>query len=410
MDLILRPSGGQNIVLRPQARPTWYPAPTVDAYEVEVWMQEIDPDTGALLDSPRLLGRFPAVGEFSFPYTPHSDRDVRLYFMPYAADGTPGFPDLRSATQITVLFRRETDAPVIGQVGDATADTVTLGVGGFSEFVRRRRIRIAESLDGGGALVSPVEVLVEEDANPRALYIDISRTGNFTPAFSWAGGDPAAGGFTKVGSGVAESAGTGWRVSTTGADSATYYTKDVWPAAPFAAGFTLELDPPPVAQTDAGAPSQAVAVRAEDGARRYELRFDGDEVSLNGGAAHAHGGLKVRLVVAVGGLTADLWVGDALAEDNAAGAATATSGLWFGDLAGADDSDATWQNLSYALTPVPTRLAQTIYVTVAHSSGVAWGAESNVLEVTFANEGSGDGGSAGDFDPIPRNEYEISTL
>lgn len=410
MDLILKPSGGQNIVLRPQARAPWDVDATVDAHEVELFRREIDPLTGAFVGLPEPLGRFPAVGTVSIPNTPHSDRDVLIYAMPYAADATPGFPDLRSATQVTVLFRRETAAPVIGQVGDATTDTVTVGVGGFSEFVRRRRIRIAESVDGGGALVSPTEVLVEEAASPRALYIDITRTGNFTPAYSWAGGDPAANGFTKVGAGVTEASGTGWRIATTGSDGATYYTKDAFPASPFAAGFTLELDPATVASADAGAPSQAVAVRAEDGSHRYELRFDGDEISLNGGSAHAHGGLKVRLVVAAGGATADLWVGDTLAEDNAAAAATSSSGLSFGDLAGADDSDAAWQSLSYALTPVPTRLAQTIYVTVAHSSGAAWGAESDVLEVTFANEGSGEGGSAGSFDPTPRNEYELEAL
>jgi hypothetical protein len=410
MDLILKHSGGQNIVLRPQARAAWYPTATVDAHEVEIFMQEIDPVTGAFIGIARSLGRFPAEGTVAINHTPHSDRDVVLYAMPYAADNTPGFSEIRHATQETVPFRRETEAPTVGQVGDATTDVVTVGVSGFSEFVRRRRLRIAESLTGGGALDNPTEIIYEEAESPRAQFIDISRTGNFTPSFSWTGGDPAAHGFTLTGAGITEASGTGWRISTTGTDAATYYTKDSWPAGAFAAGFTLELDPPPISQTDAGTPAQCVAVRIEDGSHRYELRFDDDEVNLNGGASHVHLARKVRLVVAAGGATADLWVVDTLAEDNTAGATTSTSGLSFGDLTGADDADAVWQNLAYAPTPVPTRLAQTIYITVAHSSGVSWTADSDVLTLTFANEGSGEGGSTGEFDPTPRNQYELTTL
>jgi len=44
---------------------------------------------------------------------------------------------------------------------------------------------------------------------------------------------------------------------------------------------------------------------------------------------------------------------------------------------------------------------------VAHSSGGAWTPDSNILELTFANEGSGEGGSTGDVDPTPRDRYEM---
>lgn len=55
-------------------------------------------------------------------------------------------------------------------------------------------------------------------------------------------------------------------------------------------------------------------------------------------------------------------------------------------------------------------LPQTVYVTVAHSGGTGWTPESNVLAITFA---SGDGttpGSAGDFDPTPRDSARFETL
>lgn len=54
-------------------------------------------------------------------------------------------------------------------------------------------------------------------------------------------------------------------------------------------------------------------------------------------------------------------------------------------------------------------LPLTVYVTVAHSSGVAWTPESNVLEITFA-DGSGSGGSVGDFDPTPRDFRTIDEV
>ncbi|HYP53424.1 MAG TPA: hypothetical protein VEQ42_07780, partial [Pyrinomonadaceae bacterium] len=215
-------------------------------------------------------------------------------------------------------------------------------------------------------------------------------------------GDPADSGFTKSGAAPAELVAEGWRINSTGTNDSTYYSKDSFPADAFDEGFTLELLPPVVTATDAGAPAQCVAMRVEDGAHRYELSFDADEVKLNGGTSHVHGGNKVRLVVAAGGATADLWIGDTLAEDNTAGTVMATSGLFFGDLAGADDADATWRAFSYELMPVPVNLALTIYVTVAHSSGGSYGAESEVLTLTFASEGELQDGSTGDFDPRPR--------
>jgi hypothetical protein len=48
-----------------------------------------------------------------------------------------------------------------------------------------------------------------------------------------------------------------------------------------------------------------------------------------------------------------------------------------------------------------------VYLTVAHSGGTAWTPESNILAVTFTSE-TGIGGSTGDFDPTPRDEYTIN--
>jgi hypothetical protein len=286
---------------------------------------------------------------------------------------------------------------------------VTVGVSGYSVYAIQRRVKVAESLDGG-ELVNPTITIQDVGSGEMGKHVDISRVGTFSPSFVYITGDPAESGFTKTGAAPAELADGGWRINTTGLDTATFYTLDAFEADPFDVGFSLELDPPAVMATDAAGPAQCVALRVEDGAKRYELTFDADEVKLNGGTSHAHAGAKVRLVVAAGGLTADLWVGDTLAEDNTAGAATVTSGLSFGDLAGADDADAVWKRIAYALSPVPVKLARTIYVTVAHSSGTSYGAESVVLELTFASEGETLGGSTGDFNPTPRTKINYEEL
>jgi len=49
---------------------------------------------------------------------------------------------------------------------------------------------------------------------------------------------------------------------------------------------------------------------------------------------------------------------------------------------------------------------KTRYVRVSHSSGLEYGPPSPVLEVTFASS-AGTGGSAGNFDPIPRGDFEL---
>lgn len=113
MDLILRPSGGQNVVLRPQARPAWYPTGTVDAHQVEVFWQELDAD-GRAVGAPVSFGKFAADAVVSIPYNPVSaDAKVRIYAVSYSASGVPDVAELRDAVQATVLFSR-TATPVGG--------------------------------------------------------------------------------------------------------------------------------------------------------------------------------------------------------------------------------------------------------------------------------------------------------
>ncbi len=404
MNLICKASGGKNIVCRPMARRQWYPAASVNPAQVEVyWRYDNEPAAAA-----RLIGRYGVGQEVSFQHNPLEDRNLIFSTISIAPDGTRSVRELADAVEAPLVFQRETEAPVIGQNGDATTDSVTIGVSGFKKFARMRRLRIADALTGGGALDSPTEQIFDTGDQPMPSYIDIARAGAFTPDVSWLGADPASNGFTLTGSAPVEAIGDGWRINSTGTDAATYYTKTSWPAGAFAAGFTLDMAAPVVNATDNSDPAQCVAMRVEDGTHRYELTFDADEVKLNGGTSRTIAGARIRLVIAAGGATADLWIGDVLIENNTAFQSTATSGLSFGDMVTTDDADAVWQPFSYALDDVPVMLAQTIYVAVAHSSGGEYTPDSNILTVTFANEASGSGGTAGEFDPTPRSDYTIA--
>lgn len=258
MDLILKASGGQNVVLRPQARPAWYAPATVDAHEVELFKQEIDPGRGGYYGLPVSLGRFPAEGTAVIPHTPDSDRDLIIYAMPISATGAAGYASVREATQAYVPFRRETAAPTTGQNKPATATEVEIGITGFTRFARMRRVTISASADMSDPLV--VLTFNSTDYVDRELprYFILSRT------------------------------------------------------------------------------------------------FRGDLTTESGSELLTESGAQL-------------------------------------------------------VTEADTVLPLTVYLTVAHSSGVAWTPESAVLSVTFA-AADGTGGSAGDFDPTPRDEHTLEAM
>lgn len=141
MDAIARRSGGQNIIGRPQALSSWQPAATVDAHEVEIFTQEIDP-AGALIGAPLSRGRFHPEARVVLPNNPDVDRNVRVYAVSYGPDNVPHVTDLREATQASVPFNRETEAPVIGLNKPATAEALEIGITGFTRFARFRRVRV----------------------------------------------------------------------------------------------------------------------------------------------------------------------------------------------------------------------------------------------------------------------------
>jgi hypothetical protein len=249
---------GVNLVSRCWDQPNDYPDPAAPTAYVKVYWR-----ARAAGEAIKPWQEGPTVSPLSsgtIHYTPDVDKDVEFALMPFSAKGTPGFSSIEDAYAATLVFQRETDAPVIGLTANVTVDTAEIGITGFTRFARYRRLRVWAD---AGMVTLLREVLL--DSND---YGDHYLPRNFT--------------LTR----------------------------------------------------DAG-----VLVREPAG-------------------------------------------GALLAED--------------GTTLEAETSSAS--------------LPDTVYVTVAHSSGNGWTPESNVLLITFA---SGDGstvGSPGDFDPTPRDSYKLAAL
>jgi hypothetical protein len=406
MDLLVKHSQGANIVVRPQSRARWYPSATTHPVQVEIWWRLINED--GTRPPFRLLGVFGVGQKATFAHNPDIDKDIEVSAISISAAGMRSVSNPDDGVRATILVRRDLTKPVIG-VNLATADMLRIGVAEFKRFARKRKITYADNPDMTDASVvifdssSYVDGFLPE-------YIDISRTSVLVPDFVWSGNDPVSHGFTKSGTGTTGVSllPAGWKIASTGSDAKTFYTRTGWPVSAFSGGFSLELTPPIVNASDgASLPNESVAVKVEDGSHAFELTFDTEGVKLNGGAAHAYSTSKIRLVISAGGGSADLWVGDTKVEDNSAAAATSTSGLTFGDLAEADDSEVIWRSLAYAFTPQDPTLAQTLYITVAQSSGSVYGPASDVLEASFFSESGGTPGSPGGFDPTPRDRFEV---
>jgi hypothetical protein len=167
MNLIIRASGGRNIVLRPQARPAFYSSVTVKAAQVEVyWRYEGEPASAA-----RFIGLFQPGQQISLPYNPLVDRNIILSTVSISAAGVRSVRDLRDAAEQVVAFQRETAAPTVAQVGAATHTLITLAIDGFSSLAFKRKVRTA---DDEAMTTNLSEDVIEVDPAailPRVLYL-----------------------------------------------------------------------------------------------------------------------------------------------------------------------------------------------------------------------------------------------
>jgi hypothetical protein len=175
MDLV-SDSAGINIVSRPMDEVQDYPDASVPAAYVVIYWRARNPGDPATAwtQGPTVS----PVATVEIPYNPAVDKNVEIAPMPFSASGTPRYSsidDCFAEIGQTHLHQREMDAPLIGQVGDATTDFVTVGVSGYSNFARQRRVKIATALDGSGHLVTPTLTTFDSTPNSPPPYLDFER-------------------------------------------------------------------------------------------------------------------------------------------------------------------------------------------------------------------------------------------
>jgi hypothetical protein len=164
---------GVNIVSRVWDLPNDYPSPNSPTAYVKLYWRVRAPGepVTAWNEGPTVSPT--AVGRIHF--NPDADKNVEVAPMPYSALGTPGFSSIEDAFNATLIVQRETDAPVIGQNSPSTADTVEIGITGFTRFARFRRATISANAD----MSAPLAVLSFDSANYAAhelpRYLTLSR-------------------------------------------------------------------------------------------------------------------------------------------------------------------------------------------------------------------------------------------
>jgi hypothetical protein len=362
----------------------------------------------------RNVGVFRPGDQVSIPHNPAMDENVTFAIRSRSVRGVPNHTYIEEAVIASLVHQRETEAPQIGQEGAATAERVTIGISGFTRFARKRRVRISANADMSGA-TEIVRASSDYVSRELPLDFDIDRGGVFIPDYTLkANDDPATVGWTKTGAGTVGASGGGWQIDTSSTNLQTFYTKDSFEADPFADGFTLVIPVPDIsAQEVSASHGDAVAVRVRNATKQFNIAFDSADLVLNDSDVIPHGGAGVilYLVVAAGGATADLYLDGTLALEDIAAVAVASgsSFLRLGDLETTSDATAIWQGLKYQLSASVPQFPQTIYVTVAHSGGTAWTPESEVLELSFADD-SGAGGTTGSFNPVRRDKVNLDDV
>jgi hypothetical protein len=345
--LLIRASGGNNLVIRPQGRDAFYPSTSLKPAVIEVyWHWEDEPPSGA-----RLIGRYLPGQTVQWPYNPVGDKNVVLRAVSISAAGVRSPRELRDAPAFVVSFQRVVDAPIVSQVGAATHTSLTLAIDGVSDFAIKRRIRTADD--------SGITTNVSVQISP-ASFIDAAFIGALAR-------DPGAGELII------------WRNAFIA-------------AAAVSSGALL---------TEARARIKGLFQSAEYTARS---RSNGEFVN---DLYHAYldrppdGGSWQAWVDVITGGASRSTMDDNFGNSSEFSNRVAARDPWLDVPAGQplprlvvierNDSDAG---------------TKTIYVRVSHTSGGDWSAESAAQSFTFADSG-GSGGGTGDTDPFPLDKHGL---
>ena len=176
MNLVLKRAGGFNLVVRPQVRPAWYPTERSRAVQVEVWWRY----EGESAAAARLFGRFVPGQAVAVPFNPLVDRNIILSTISISARGLRSVRDIADAPETILVFQRETAAPTITLVGDATHTLMTLSIGGFSALAIKRRVRIADDVGMTTGLTETETILNPGETLSRVIYLNRTDVGTGT--------------------------------------------------------------------------------------------------------------------------------------------------------------------------------------------------------------------------------------
>src|SRR5215831_12518261 len=153
MNLLVAPSGGRNILIRPGALPAFYPASSLQPAAVEVyWRYSDEPQQAS-----RLIGRYLPGIQAALAYTPTIDKNIVLSTISISAAGVRSVRDLRDAAQFEVDYQRETAAPTVQQIGASENASIQLEIDNYSRFAIARRVRTA---DDSGMTTNLAETII----------------------------------------------------------------------------------------------------------------------------------------------------------------------------------------------------------------------------------------------------------
>jgi hypothetical protein len=164
MDLILKPSGGQNIVLRSQALLRYYPPATTHPVSVELFWRKVGQKPGEAL----LVGKFSPGADIKIPYNPLTDGNIIFLTRSWSASGVPDVSSLDDAVSATLLVN-----PTLVSVSgiDEHVPMVTLAptiakAGGSDTWVV-----LTPAPDAFGATITDGEVRIEKAADATVFEI-----------------------------------------------------------------------------------------------------------------------------------------------------------------------------------------------------------------------------------------------
>jgi hypothetical protein len=390
MDLVLRSAGSQNIVLRPQGLPFYVPPSTVEAAYVMLYWRVLK--VGEAPGVWQLWGKVNPGAGGTIPFNPVADQNVEVSMIPCNASGVAKYADPDKGIRATVLVQRETTAPDVTQVGESMEDTIDIAVSNYSAFAKFRRVRIASDA-GMSTILAEVITGNGIDKPPRLYRINrtISLGASVNVAASANGGVASASSVNASGYAAAfanngDRTGAVWGTNG-GWNDGTASTWPDWLEIDFSASHpieTLNLFCLQDAYTSPSTPTLGMTgtlFALTDFVLQY---WDGAAwVAFTGGTFATNNNIWVQVILATPITTDKIRV---LVNNSQDGVYSRVVEL-------------------EAWTPTDTTLTETIYVAVAHSSGLGYGAESTPLMLTFAAAG-GVGGSSGDADPLER-EYTI---